>query len=396
MPTAAARFNCQRPQRGSKYARFPPEVLSKLLQKLPPPPEVNILVLRETGVGKSTFINAFINYLTFSTLDETMEASKLNWIIPCSFTTNTIDPNTRKLLPRVVRIGSDVNEDSATGASATQQATVYLIYNGGTLVRLIDTPGTGDTRGHEQDKQNLANILSVLRNYSQLHGILFLSKPNMPRLHVMFRFCVKELLSSLHRSAAGTIAFSFTNTRGSNFTPGDTFAPLEQLLSDYNDVMPGLYDYNVYCFDSESFRYLAAQKHGISLGDKEDYERSWEQSSQQAERLMGYFRRLKPHNVQETLSPNETRHLIAQLTAPVQQISQAITDTIAKSEQQTRDLADTKLQGKDLMAKLRTTKSVVKATQLTQPKTVCSHEECVTPVQDPTVGTVLLRKSLCK
>lgn len=396
IPITVASFNCQRPQHGSAYARFAPNVLSRLLQKLPPPPEINILILGETGVGKSTFINAFVNYLTFSTLDEAMEAARLNWIIPCSFTTNTTDPRTGRLLPRIVKIGSDVNEHSATGASATQQATVYPIYISGTLVRLIDTPGIGDTRGHEQDKQNLANILSVLRNYSQLHGILFLLKPNMPRLHVMFRFCVKELLSSLHRSAAGNIAFGFTNTRGANYTPGDTFAPLEQLLSDYNDVMPGLYDYNVYCFDSESFRYLAAQKHGISLGNMEDYRRSWEQSSQQADRLMAYFRKLRPHNVQETLSLNETRHLISQLTAPMQQISQAITDTIAKSEQQARDLADTRLQGKDLMAKLRTTKSVVQATQLSQPKTVCSHELCVTPVQDPTIGTVLLRKSLCK
>ena len=396
VPTDVARFNCQRPQHGPKYARFNPGMLSRLLQQLPPPPEINILILGETGVGKSTFINAFVNYLTFSTLDEALEASRLNWVIPSTFTTNTTDSRTGRLLPKVVKIGTDVNEHDKTGASATQQATVYPIYIGGTLVRLIDTPGIGDTRGHEQDKQNLANILSVLRNYSELHGILFLLKPNMPRLHVMFRFCVKELLSSLHRSAAGNIAFGFTNTRGANYTPGDTFAPLEQLLSDYNDVMPGLFDYNVYCFDSESFRYLAAQKQGISLGSKEDYKRSWEQSTQQADRLMAYFKKLKPHNVQETLSLNETRHLIAQLTQPMQQISQAITDTIAKSEQQARDLADTKLVGKDLMAKLQVTKSVVKATQLSQPKTVCSHETCVTAVQDETIGNVLLRKSLCK
>jgi GTPase SAR1 family protein len=391
-------FNCQRPGHGTKYAKYPPGGLKKLLKGLPPPPEVNILILGETGVGKSTFINAFVNYLTFSTLDEGLEAPRLNWVIPCSFTTQVTDSNTGRLISKSVKIGSDKDEqDGSKGASATQQATVYPIYIGGTLVRLIDTPGIGDTRGQDQDRENLANVLSVLRNYPDLHGILILLKPNNARLNVMFRFCVKELLSSLHRSAAENIAFGFTNTRGSDYKPGDTFTPLQALLSEYKDVIPGLYDFNVYCFDSESFRYLAAQKQGINMGTIADYRRSWDQSTKEADRLMAYFRTLAPHHTQRTLSLNETRHLIAQLTAPMQQISRAITDSIAASEKQAQDLANTQLTGNALRSKLHIQKVVVKATNLSKPKTVCSNESCVTPVkQSESGGTVLLRKNLCK
>jgi hypothetical protein len=81
----------------------------------------------------------------------------------------------------------------------------------------------------------------------------------------------------------------------------------------------------------------------------------------------------------------------------MQQISRAITDSIAANEKHALDLTDTQLSGKALRAKLHIQKVVVKATKLSQPKSVCSNEKCVTPVRDSSAGgTVLLRKHLCK
>jgi GTPase SAR1 family protein len=396
-PSDRVEFNCQRPNHGPTFARYQRPVLSKLLKSLPPPKEVNILILGETGVGKSTFVNAFINYLTFSSLDEGLSANDLNWVIPCSFTTQLIDENDR-LVSKNITIGSDGDErDGSKGQSATQMATVYPLYIGDILIRLIDTPGIGDTRGLDQDAKNMTNVLSVLRNYPDLHGILILLKPNNARLGVMFRFCVKELLTHLHRSAAENMVFGFTNTRGSNYAPGDTFKPLEKLLSDYRDVIPGLFRKNVYCFDSEGFRYLAARKQNIDMGNIDDYRRSWDHSTTEAERLLAHFRTLRPHHTQRTLSLNETRHLIAQLTAPMQQISTAITDSIANSEKHAKDLSDTRLTGQALRAKLQIQKVVVNATPLSRPKTVCANSNCVETVLNENDGQqVLLRKNLCK
>jgi len=176
---------------------------------------------------------------------------------------------------RDIKISKSPDEqDGARGQSATQRTSVCSIDIQNTRVRLIDTPGIGDTRGLEQDSRNMADILGVLRTYKTLHGILILLKLNVALLTVMFRFCIKQLLTHLHRNAAENIVFGFTNTRGSNYKPGNTFKPLETLLREYETVKPGLFEHNVYRFDSESFRYLAARKMSVDISLPEDNARS--------------------------------------------------------------------------------------------------------------------------
>ncbi len=203
----------------------------------------------------------------------------------------------------MIKYGESPDEhDGSKGQSATQQTQVYSVTIGSTIVRLIDTPGIGDSRGAEHDKKNMADILKVLRGYKYVHGILILLKPNNCRLGVMFKFCIKELLTHLHRTAAQNMVFGFTNTRGSNYQPGDTFAPLLQLLQEFKAVNIKLERSTVYCFDSESFRYLAAQKKGIKIGAQADYDLSWQRSTIEARRLLGHFKGLAPHAVRRFAS----------------------------------------------------------------------------------------------
>lgn len=397
-PYETCEFKCSKESHGNTFEIYRKSALQRMLANLPPAPEVNILILGETGVGKSTFINAFVNYLTFSSLDEGLGAERLNWIIPCSFAMQTEDPASGRLVQHKVRIGADEDEvDGSKGSSATQKATVYPIYFGGKLIRLIDTPGIGDTRGADQDKKNMINVVSVLRNYPELHGILILLKPNNSRLTVMFRFCIKELLGHLHRDAARNMVFGFTNTRGSNYRPGDTFSPLESLLEEYKDVIPGLFRDTVYCFDSESFRYLAANKKGHEMGNVDDYRRSWDHSGGEAHRLLGYVQSLIPHQVRSTVSLNETRYLIEQLTAPMQKISSAIIDTIAKNKKQADDLRDTRATGQELQKKLQIVKTTPHCEELSRPLTVCSNIKCVdVRGKDDSGKEIKLRKVICK
>jgi len=112
--------------------------------------EMNILLLGETGVGKSTFINAFINYLAHDTLDDATK--DIACLIPSYFTVT--DPQTFE--EKKVSLGEfDPNEDHSTTKSATQFCKCYVFKIGDTVIKLIDTPGIGDTRGVESDGSNM-------------------------------------------------------------------------------------------------------------------------------------------------------------------------------------------------------------------------------------------------
>lgn len=393
-------FKCQDHRHGPRWTRYERPVLSQLLDNLKPFDELNILILGETGVGKSTWINAFVNYLSYDTLEDALQADDLKWVIPCSFSTQLKDDSDGrgKFVQKDIKIGSSKSEhDGARGQSATQSTAVYTVDIDNTRVRLIDTPGIGDTRGLEQDNKNMADILHVLRTYKKLHGILILLKPNASRLTVMFRFCIKQLLTQLHRNAAANIVFGFTNTRGSNYKPGDTFKPLEALLSNYTTVQLGLYEHNVYCFDSESFRYLAAQKKGIDMGLLEDNMRSWEYSVAECRRLVKYVGELTPHNVRSTINLNETRDLIVKLTEPMALIAQKIASTIAVNSDEIKQLQTGKLSRDELGKSLYVQRESVESYEVGEPRTICTHHDCV-EVRSDFQGrdeTVIVYKQMC-
>ncbi|KAN0070520.1 hypothetical protein V8E54_011389, partial [Elaphomyces granulatus] len=134
--------------------------------------------------------------------------------------------------------------------------------------------------------------------------------------------------------------------------------------------------HTAYCFDSESFRYLAALKNGTILPNKEDFSRSWEHSRDEAWRLLDYFRSRPPHMVKSTMSLNRTRQLITMLTKPMAEISQLIRTNIALSEDQMQELKDTRLSGDQLRNKLHLQKVQLRSENLQNPRTVCANSSC--------------------
>lgn len=387
------RFKCGGESHGNEFDKYPPKDLHKLLQRLYQPVHRNILVLGETGVGKSTFINAFHNYLKFESFDEAKarSARKLEYVIPCHFYMRRASPSTPyDSESRVIRVGSrDGERDGSSGDSATQKTSVYTMTYKNTDYRLIDTPGIGDTRGPEQDKENLRGILNVLSNYEELHGILILLNTSQTRITATFEFCFEELLSHLHRDAVLNISFGFTYAMASGYEPGDCFPILKRKLREYADVDLDLDRQRAYSFDAESFRCLAALYRGFQGNDDRRSRESWDRSRAEALRFLEHVDSLKPHDVGQTLSMDGARRAVEQLLIPMVQVSQEIKQNITLLGDKLKELQNTRLKGDRLRKKLHLERIEFRAEKLDKPRTVVSTVNAVN-LERTQMGRLLL------
>ncbi|KAI7761051.1 hypothetical protein LZL87_011456 [Fusarium oxysporum] len=391
----AAVLKCPLPSHGREYRKFKdPKELIGILNALKPFDQYNILILGETGVGKSTFINSFVNYMLFKNLDDALQAPGLNYAIPCSFPMPNMVNGV--WLEREVRIGmqNDREQFSDKGQSATQSCVTYVFHMNGSTFRLIDTPGIGDTRGVDQDNINMANIVETLKSVDKLNTILFLMKPDSTRLTDTFNFCMTGLLSQLHKDTNKNIVFGFTRARSTKYELGATRTPLQALLDEKKTGIVLGYN-NTFFFEAESFQYLAAFKEAnIVLKNKKDYDESFAKSAEEARRLINGAIVMSTHEVRKTLALSSTREYIEGLKEPLIKINDIVTREEEDIKTQQTYVNTYGLSNDGLKDNLKRTVRIPERTELQEPQTVCTHENCRTNGADKT-GTPFTIYKVC-
>ena len=255
---------------------------------------INILLLGESGVGKSTFINALANYLTFQSLQQAQHGQPVV-LIPVSFMITTGHDFDEHIVTFDHAENVDNERFNNRGESVTQQCQEYTfnVPSDGCArqIRIIDTPGFGDTRGVDQDQINIEHIKTYIRRCGHLDAICFLLKPNESRLNIALRSCFIQFAAILSQVKHSKLIFCFTNARATFYAPGNTAPLLRKMLSDLQMDHLSMKKQNTYCFDNESFRYLVANMNGIEFDneEQEQYENSWKISVKEAKRLLDYF-----------------------------------------------------------------------------------------------------------
>jgi len=144
-----------------------------------------ILVLGETGVGKTLVLEFIANVLQGKDID--------NYDFKTLGTTN--------------------EQGGSSSQSQTNSARLYEFTScNGILVRILDTPGLPDTRGVQQDELHRRNITTQIENHiKSVNAILILANGTVPRITVGTDYALATLPTIFPDTVTKNIAFLFTN-----------------------------------------------------------------------------------------------------------------------------------------------------------------------------------------
>ncbi len=167
---------------------------------------MNVLVIGETGSGKSTFINTLTNYFRGGSLDNLCVA------IPTQFLRSTEE------------FRHDENDLGNVTSSKTDSCNIYRFKKKATLTEFvfIDTPGLSDTRGVKQDDANLEKIMTVSEELGSVAAIVVIINGTTSRLTVNLKNVITRLKGSLPDAVLDNIIVVLTNCwkHDSNFDIG--------------------------------------------------------------------------------------------------------------------------------------------------------------------------------
>uniref|UniRef100_A0AC34G330 G domain-containing protein n=1 Tax=Panagrolaimus sp. ES5 TaxID=591445 RepID=A0AC34G330_9BILA len=331
---------------------------------------MNVLLIGQTGAGKSTFINSIANYLTYETLKDAIKENSP--VVPIPTTFNVLDKND-EYVEFTVGV-PDKDEGKSSSQSRTKKPKVYSFECNGEVLNFVDTPGIGDCEGVEKDDENTRMILTALTAFPKLHGICILLKSPDSKLTEYCKYCLTEMLMYIHNDAIKNIVFVFTHTGFYSYKPGAARLMLKDYLNYLKDKKPGLQlTEKFFCIESEAFLHQCLYNKNPEYCEKRlsVVEESWDHSRKTAFEILRYFKNLEPHTVKDSITVNEARALILVLIPTL--------GTTTRRNQ--CDMSYYTLNRDDVIHKIRTTQKIpaneIINIDIPYPRTVCTSQNCI-------------------
>ncbi|KAI9209939.1 uncharacterized protein BJ171DRAFT_485613 [Polychytrium aggregatum] len=358
--------------------------------------QLTIVLLGEIDAGKSTFVNAAANYLAYEELEQA-ELDEPLTLVPAAF--GYYDPDVGEVLPvrsrqlALYNRGDGAaykNEIQVSGHKTTQSPRTYVqqarLPSGQAIqVKLIDTPGMGDARGPQQDRATMCQIISYLSNYPKIDCFMFLVKSSNSRPGTWFLPCLKDLLKRFPDTKAADIAFVFTHARTTLFRPGDTMKMLKALLdhSRRNGPMDiSISSENLLMVDNEAYLYLLAREQTLfSANDEENFEASWDRSSESWYRLLTRLAGI-PWDPQLRLpARKKARQAVLNLHKSLVDTALSTVSDVGSLNSQISALDSKQVDVAELQKSLKMVVSRPVRSRLLFPVMVCTHPDCVRSIR---------------
>lgn len=139
------------------------------------------LILGETGVGKSTFVNTIVNAVLETSVENLKVAIRCEKypILNPEFDDNIFE-----------------RMDSVNGSSQTKYAHYYKLSGSLTNYKtflFVDTPGIASTDGVQDDEENFNEIIKAARLIKKFNAILFVQQQSATRTTQRFNYYISIL-----------------------------------------------------------------------------------------------------------------------------------------------------------------------------------------------------------
>lgn len=148
-----------------------------------------VLLVGETGVGKTTIVNTMVNYLLGVKFED--------------------------------EIWYEITEEAAgdQSESQTSEITMYEVFPEESPISLtiIDTPGYGDTRGMDKDLEVAGNLAMLFQNNDgvrEVDAICFVTQASKNRLSDRQHYIIGSILSLFGKDIVNNIVFLITHSDG--------------------------------------------------------------------------------------------------------------------------------------------------------------------------------------
>ncbi|XP_073692617.1 uncharacterized protein [Garra rufa] len=149
-----------------------------------------ILLVGETGDGKTMMVNTMINYLLGVKFED-------------------------EEFYQITEEGEDVDQSQ----SQTSEITVYEVFveENPTSLTIIDTPGYGDTEGYEKDREISEYLIRLFSDEEGIHyidAVCFVMKSSQNRLSGKEHYIFHSVLSLFGKDIENNIVFLLTQSDG--------------------------------------------------------------------------------------------------------------------------------------------------------------------------------------